>query len=277
MLHEHPVIVFSTITVTIFSEQYKSRKSSRDVTPFLSSRYSPRHFSPTKPYGWYIKRLQPLDRLSNCSLHSAYAFDQLIVNWQPAVRGTKRIARWLNIWAINVPKGADKTPFDVKIKRCRLIKQTRLLHYYLFRELLLIRGRVHDCIYSNILCSLPVYLVDLVGIISKELMDSTTSPSLCSQSREFLRNLVALTLKIFTVMNPKFQQDGKKSLPSEHSMSQLNPNHNQFLTLLLKNPSEYCSRPKCPNTSLKTLNSILLIAPVFTMNATYFNNLIHLN
>jgi hypothetical protein len=93
-------------------------------------------FSPTKPYGWYVNRLQPLDRLSNCSLHSAYAFDQLIVNWQPAVRGTKRTACCLNIWAINVPKGADKRPVDMKIKRCRLTKQTRLLHYYLFRELL---------------------------------------------------------------------------------------------------------------------------------------------
>jgi hypothetical protein len=132
VLHEHPVIVFNSITVTIFIEQYKSPTSSRDVTPFLSSRHSPRHFSPTKPYGWYVNRLQPLDRLSNRSLHNAYAFDQLIVNWQPAVRGTKRTACWLNIRAINVPKGADKRPVDMKIKRCRLTKQIRLLHYYLF-------------------------------------------------------------------------------------------------------------------------------------------------
>ena len=136
MLHEHPVILFTSITVTILSEQCNSPKSSRDVTPFLPSRHSPRLYSPTKPYGWYVNRLQPLDRLSNCSLHSAYAFDQLIVNWQPAVSGTKRIARWLNIWAINVPNGADKRPVDMKIKRCRLTKQTRLLHYYLLRELL---------------------------------------------------------------------------------------------------------------------------------------------
>jgi hypothetical protein len=40
-------------------------------------------------------------------------------------------------------------------------------------------------------------------------MNSTTSPSLCSQTREFLRNLVEMMLKIFTVIKPMFQQDGK--------------------------------------------------------------------
>jgi hypothetical protein len=74
--------------------------------------------------------------LSNCSLHSALAFDQLIVNWQPAVSSTKRIARWLNIWAIDVPTGANKRPVDTIIIRSSLTKQTGLLHYYLFRELL---------------------------------------------------------------------------------------------------------------------------------------------
>jgi len=58
------------------------------------------------------------------------------VNWQPAVNSTKRIAHGLNIWAINVAKGADKRPVDVRIKRCSSTKQARLLHYYLFRELL---------------------------------------------------------------------------------------------------------------------------------------------
>jgi hypothetical protein len=116
-------------------------------------------------------------------------------------------------------------------------------------------GSVHDCFYSSILSSLPVYLVDLVGIISNEFTDSTTLPSICSQPKEFLRKLVALTLMIFTVMRRKFQQDGKNAC----QLSIINPNHNQFLILLLKNPSEYCSRPKCPNTSLKTPSSILLI------------------
>jgi len=130
MLHEQPVIILSSIAVTTFNEQYKSPKSPRDVTPFISSIHSQRHFSPTKTYGWYITRLQPLDRLSNSSLHSAYAFDQLIVNWQPAVSGTKREACSQNIWANNVPKCADKRPVDMKIKRCTLTKQTHLLHYY---------------------------------------------------------------------------------------------------------------------------------------------------
>jgi len=104
---------------------------------------------------------------------------------------------------------------------------------------------VLDCIYSSILCSLPVYLVDLLGIISNEFTDSTTSPFLCSKSREFLRKLVALTLMIFTVMNRKFQQDGKNAC----HRSIMNPNHNQFLILLLKKPSEYCSSPTCPKNS----------------------------
>lgn len=54
----------------------------------------------------------------------------------------------------------------------------------------------------------------------------------------------------------------KKFLPSEHNKSQSNPNHSQFLTLLLKNPSECCSRSKRSNTSLKSLTSILLIAHI---------------
>jgi len=124
---------------------------------------------------------------------------------------------------------------------------------------------VLDCIYSSILCFLPVYLVDLLGIISNEFTDSITLPSLCSQSRELVRKLVAMTLMIFTVMNRKFQQDGRNAC----HRSIINPNHNQFLILLLKNPSEYCSSPTCSNTSLKSLGSILLICSSYFHNECY--------